>query len=180
MNSSTNGYVSNRILKLNVGFLLTDGPGHSHDSSFDAPKVRVADDLELEYLRGPVRLSRAKEGILVQAQFEVGVRAECSRCLEMTLHHLTLDIEELYTYPVAHDTEFAVHDDGILNLAPLLRAEVLIATSQRLLCQLDCKGLCPECGANLNDTTCACDIDNVDPRLAVLKQLLNPASRPNQ
>lgn len=174
MNSSANSYVSNRILKLNVGFLLTDGPGHIRDSHFDAPKVRVSDDLELEYLRGPVRMSRTKEGILVQAHFETGLLAECSRCLDISLHHLEIDIEELYAYPATFDTEFSLNDDGILNLAPLLRAEALIVTSQRLLCSEDCKGLCPHCGTNLNKTTCTCDVEELDPRLAVLKQLLDP------
>jgi len=40
------------------------------------------------------------------------------------------------------------------------------------LCHADCKGLCPQCGANLNLESCTCENVQVDPRLAVLKNLL--------
>ncbi|MBZ0303710.1 MAG: DUF177 domain-containing protein [Anaerolineae bacterium] len=166
-------YVSNRVLKLNVGFLINDGPGHSQDSEFSVPPVRVAEDLDLEYIRGPIRLSRNKEGILVQGSLQVGVLSECGRCLDPIEQHLTIQLEELYSYPVTAGVEFCVHEDGILNLVPLLRAEVLILTSRGVLCRDDCKGLCPECGANRNHTTCDCEAAVGDPRLAQLKQLLD-------
>ena len=53
-------------MKLNVGFLLSAGPGHIHDTAFDVPAIRVADDVDLAYMRGTLRLSRTKEGILVK------------------------------------------------------------------------------------------------------------------
>lgn len=168
-----NNYVSNRVLKLNVGFLLSDGPAHSHETAFDVPSIRVADDLYAHYIRGLLRLSRTKEGILVQGQLHIGVEGECYRCLDTVLSDVVVNIEELYGYPVPRGSEFAVHDDGILDIAPLLRAEVLIVAARGLLCRPDCKGLCPECGANLNTGACACALDRVDPRLASLKHLLD-------
>lgn len=173
MNSRSSGYVSNRVFKLNVGFLLSDGPGHSQDSAFDLPTVRIADDLQVDYVRGPLRLTRTKEGILVQARFQVGAEAECYRCLDPFDHEVAIRLEELYAYPNPTNAEFSVHDDGILDLGPLLRAEVMIALSRRALCRPDCKGFCPECGANLNHSVCTCHLDAVDPRMAVLKKLLD-------
>lgn len=172
MKTSTS-YVSNRILKINVGFLLTDGPAHSHDSQIDFPVVRVADDLTLNYVRGPIRLSRTKEGILVQAELSAAVEGECYRCLEATENQFTVTLEELYATDPSHESEFRVHEDAILDLAPLLRAEALIALSGGVLCREDCRGLCPECGANLNNAPCQCRLDEIDPRLAVLKKLLD-------
>lgn len=171
--STTPHYVSNRVLKLNVGFLINDGPGHSQDSEFDVPPVRVADDLDLAYIKGPIRLSRNREGILVQGHLRVGLTGECYRCLDPVEQEVLVDIEELYTYPVKVDAEFCVHEDGILDLAPLLRAEVLIETSRGKLCREDCKGLCPECGTNLNHTTCDCHLNALDPRLAQLREMLD-------
>lgn len=173
MKSSTPHYVSNRVLKLNVGFLINDGPAHSHDSEFDVPAVRVADDLVLNYIKGPIRLSRNKEGILVQGRLRVGITAECDRCLDPVQQEFVVDIEELFTYPVTAGVEFCVHEDGILDLGPLLRAEVLISLSQGILCGDQCQGLCPECGANRNHTSCTCHLEYVDPRLAQLKELLD-------
>lgn len=166
-------YVSNRVLKLNVGFLINDGPAHSQDTTFDVPAIRVASDLDLEYIKGPIRLSRNKEGILVQGELKVGIKGECYRCLDPIEQEFHIEIEELYTYPVSVGVEFCVHEDGILDLAPLLRAEVLILTTRGMLCRADCKGLCPECGINRNRATCTCELDSVDPRLAQLKQLLD-------
>lgn len=173
MKSSKISRLNKRVLKLNVGFLLSDGPGHNHDSNLNVPTpIEVADDLTLNYIQGNLRLSRAKEGILLQATLQVGVENICSRCLDGFSQDLTVHLEELYAHLHLGSSEFVIYQDGVLDLAPLLRAEVLILSSQRMLCQLDCKGLCPECGTNWNHETCTCDVDPIDPRLAALKQLL--------
>lgn len=173
MSQNASGYVNQRVLKLNVGFLLNDGPGHSHDSRLDLPQTRVSDDVQVDYLQGTLRLSRTKEGILVQARLNAAVQAECSRCLTPTSHKLSIDIEELYATQPENDSEFRIFEDGVLDLAPLLRAEILMVGMDRVFCDDDCKGLCPDCGANLNTDSCRCDLDNVDPRLAALRQLLD-------
>lgn len=173
MKQFANGYTSNRVLKLNVGFLLGAGPGHLHETAFDVPAIRVADDVDLAYIRGPLRLSRTTEGILVQGGLHIGIEDECYRCLDPMLRDVVINLEELYNYPTPKDSEFSLNDDGILDLAPLIRAEVLIEDARGALCQPDCKGLCPECGANLNYTTCSCADSQIDPRLASLKHLLD-------
>lgn len=177
MGQPTSNYFSNRVLKINVGFLLAAGPGHSHDTTFDAPAVRVADDLTLDYIRGPLRLSRTKEGVLVQGELHVGFSGDCYRCLDTVTANITIEFEELFAYPSPAAAEFSLHDDGVLDLGPLLRAEVFIATTNNLLCRPDCRGLCPDCGANLNTTQCACAAEQVDPRMAKLKELLESHKR---
>ncbi|MFN8372808.1 MAG: DUF177 domain-containing protein [Anaerolineae bacterium] len=165
-------YVNSRVLKINVGFLLSDGPGHSRDITFDVPAMRVSEDVTLQYLKGEVRISRTTEGLLLQGNFTGGVEDECTRCLDTVERAIEIGIEELVAYPTPIGTEFTVSDDGILDLAPLIRAEVLIEAGRGVLCRPDCKGLCPECGTNLNHDTCHCHEENVDPRMAKLKQLL--------
>ena len=173
MKQHVNGYVGNRVLKLNVGFLLAGGPGHSHETVFDVPAIRVSDDVDLEYIRGPLRLSRTKEGILVQGTLHVGVDDECYRCLDPIERDVIVDVEELFAYPPSLVVEFSLTDDGVLDLAPLVREETLIATSTGTLCKPDCQGLCPDCGANWNHTRCDCQHEKIDPRLATLKALLD-------
>lgn len=173
MTSSTIHFVNARVLKLNVGHLIAAGPGHSQETGFDIPVLRLDDDLIVEYVRGPLRLSRNKEGILVQGDLEIGLERECYRCLDPVSQSVAIHIEELYSYPITAGVEFAINEDGILDLAPLLRAEVWIVAGRGVLCRDDCKGLCPECGANLNYGACTCDLDNIDPRLAGLKALLD-------
>jgi uncharacterized protein len=55
------------------------------------------------------------------------------------------------------DEEFtAVGADGIVDLAVFIRAAVILELPQILLCREDCAGLCPSCGANLNEGSYAC------------------------
>ncbi len=168
-----NGFVSNRVLKLNVGFLLTQSLGTSHDVDFDVPALAVADDLKLAFLKGTLRLSRMSEGILVQGQLQTALEGECRRCLTPLAVPITLNIEELYSTHASKSgtSQFWVDDDAILDLTPLLREEAIIGTPLAPLCRPDCAGLCPQCGQNLNEGPCSCGLDDVDPRLAILQQL---------
>jgi uncharacterized protein len=174
VNSPHNGFVSNRVLKLNVGFLLSQSLGTSREVDFDMPQVAVSDDLRLAFLNGHLRLSRTTEGILVQGSLNTALDGECSRCLNAITIPITLAIEELFvqiSHHKASDTGFVIHEDAILDLTPLLREEIIINTPLAPLCKPDCAGLCPECGQNLNEGQCDCDTDDIDPRLAVLMQL---------
>jgi uncharacterized protein len=171
VNENHNGYVSNRVLKLQVGFLLSEGVGQSRETEFDVPRLRVADDLMLDYLRGTLRLSRTSRGILVQGTLDTAIEGECSRCLNRESVQLEVPIEELFVYPPRPEADFVLADDGILDLTPLLREEIILDTPMGVLCRPDCAGLCPNCGKNLNDGPCDCDRETIDPRLAALKTL---------
>jgi uncharacterized protein len=165
-------YLHPRVFKINAGFMLNAGPGNTHDSTFEFPAVRVGEDLALNYLTGPLRLSRTKEGILVQAELHAGLNSECQRCLDPVSRDIQFEVEELYATNPEVAAAFYIGDDGILDLAPLLREEILIHADERILCRADCKGLCPECGKNRNRETCACAEDRIDPRFEALKNLL--------
>jgi uncharacterized metal-binding protein YceD (DUF177 family) len=173
MKTPPKSFLSNRVLKTNVGFLLSAPSGSHSDSRLDIPEaVRVDEDLVVNAISGALRMTRSKEGILVQAQLIISVDNECSRCLDTVTQNVQVDVEELFAYPPSGISEFSVGADANLNLAPLLRAEVLIEMSHRILCREDCRGLCSTCGANLNRETCDCAQEDIDPRLAVLKKLL--------
>ena len=171
MNDTRNGYVSNRVLKIQVGFLLSEGVGQSRDTEFDVPWMRVSNDLMLDYLRGVLHLSRTSRGILVQGTLKTSLQGECVRCLSDMSVKLDIPIEELFVYPPEAYAEFTVADDGILDLAPLLREEIILDTPIGILCKPDCAGLCPVCGNNLNQASCECEREDVDPRFAALKRL---------
>ena len=175
MNTSNVSLLNKRVLKLNVGFLLSVGPGNSKDIQLDIDDaVRIADDLVAKHINGTLRLSRIKEGILVQSHLAIAVDRECARCLGTFEHSVPVEVEELYASPhPIGDTEFFVGQDALLDLAPLLRAEVLIALSHRQYCQDNCKGLCAHCGINLNHDSCTCESEAIDPRMAKLKELLD-------
>ena len=168
-NSDSLGFVNRRVLKFNVGFLLAENVGYQRVVELDLPRVRVEEDLDLDYLRGELKLSRNSRGILIQGALDTGVIGDCVRCLTSIPVPVTLELEELFTYPPSPDSAYSVDDTAILDLAPLIREEAILALPMGGLCRPDCAGLCPQCGQNLNEGTCDCGSDNIDPRLAVLR-----------
>lgn len=170
MNHPPNGYVNSRVLKLNVGFMLNESIGTFHEVTFDVPALIVAEDLRLVYLRGPLRLSRTSEGILVQGQVEIAVEVECGRCLNAVPLPLTLSLEELFSQQPGR-SQFLIGEDAILDLAPLLREESILATPIAPACTLNADKTCPF-GHDLEEYwSYVSQKDEIDPRFAILLQL---------
>lgn len=168
MTHSQQQFVNPRVLKINVGFLLAQGAGYQRDTELDLPRVRLGEDIVLDFLRGHLRLSRNSRGILLQGKLKTHVLAECSRCLTPVYHPVELEIEELFSYPPSSETAYSVDEAGNLDLTPLLREEAILSLPMTVLCKPDCAGLCLHCGQNLNEVECACERDDIDPRLAIL------------
>ena len=182
MGGARSSYLKRRLLRLQVGFLLSEGPGNSKEVPISLPqRIQVASDLYLESLTGNLILTRTKEGVLIQGALQVRHARECDRCLEAFDHVFELSVAELFASPAdANISVFSVDCNGEIDLAPLLREEVLIQDSYRTVCRDGCRGLSAETGVNLNYekealVTAAPQLDGggaIDPRLAVLKQLL--------
>ena len=95
----------------------------------------------------------------------------CDRCLAATEAQERYPFEENFHRGSGADDEEGFGEGGI-DLVPLAHDAVLTALPIRNLCRPDCKGLCPKCGADLNQDDCGCDREVVDPRLEVLKDLM--------
>jgi len=132
-------------------------------------------DLKVDFLCGTVQVIRVQGGLLVRGTVGSQLGLECVRCLESFVLPVTLELEETFRLPGADprpDMFYAVSSDGWLDLAPLLREQAWVAIPIKPLCNPDCKGLCPQCGASLNLESCACESARIDSRLASLKDLL--------
>ncbi len=163
--------LSDDIFRLNVGFIIHETIGYSRDFPFNFPEVRVSPDLVLADLEGAVRVTRTAQGLLVQVNLSGLVPTECVRCLVDFSQRLYVDYADLYAFTRDTMTEAAllVPDTGKINLAPVLREEMLLAMPLRPLCRPDCKGLCLVCGENLNDSPHSHDPLSADPN-ALLTQ----------
>src|SRR6266436_1805948 len=69
------------------------------------------------------------------------------------------------------DTEIGFYQGSGLFLADVIKEQVLLALPVKVICQSDCRGLCPNCGANLNHEECRCETHATDPRMAPLARL---------
>lgn len=171
------GYINLRVLKINVGYLITEGPGFSRDIQLDIPgRLNLSEDLTLFGLKAELRLTRTSEGILLQGTSSTQLTTECTRCLRPTEITFEVPLEELYALEPNEQIEFEVDDDNAIDLAPLIREETLLNMPVKVHCQRDCLGLCPTCGQNLNDGNCDCESEQIDPRWAALAKLKDQLS----
>ncbi len=166
---------SQHLLRLNVGFIIHESVGYSRDFPFEFPSITLKPDLELRDLFGRARVTRTQQGLLVQVMMTAATACECVRCLDDFYQPLKIDFVELYAFNSSSQTEsgLMVPETGLLDLEPLVREEMLLAIPINPICRADCKGLCPICGGNLNETQCSHEDEEIDPRLSVLKTLLN-------
>jgi uncharacterized protein len=174
--SVTVSKVDSRVLRLNVGFLLKEGVGYSREFTFDEPLVQVADDLIVHNLGGSVTLTRTPQGLYAQGRLTATIDNSCVRCLEPFDQLVSARLGELYHYPPesAPPDSPTISDDVHLDLTPVVREDFLLSIPMHALCRPDCKGLCPQCGANWNEGPCDCRDDTIDPRLAPLAGFLKP------
>ena len=105
--------------------------------------------------------------------------AQCARCLSPVAGEFTLDLEKtvaprdlLGDLDEDKLDEFAIIEDGFLDMDEQLREELEMEFPMRFLCKEDCKGLCSKCGKNLNEGECDCDHREIDPRMEPLRKLL--------
>ena len=162
-------------LWLNLGFIIHQQIGYVREFPLAFPQINLGSDLALTDLNGTVRVTRTPQGLLVQVNCQAFSPAECVRCLTEFPLKLDADFSELYAFNRRSVTEsgLILPEDGRINLGPLLREYMLLSIPITPLCRPDCKGLCSECGENLNETVCQHTPQNFDPRLEALKLLLD-------
>lgn len=162
-------------LRFNLGFLLEASLGTSRTIELAYPTIQVAADLTLTPLTGAFVVTRTGEGIYVSGLLNSQLEITCVRCLENGHVAASLQIDDLFYYPpaTAPEGEFVVGEDGFIDLAPLVRELAILEIPIQPICKPDCRGLCVECGKNLNEGSCDCQQERIDPRLATLRQLLD-------
>lgn len=153
--------------------MLHQTVGYNRTFEFDHPSVQVSDDLDVSDLHGELRLTRTAQGLYATGGMGGTIRAECVRCLTPFDQPLAITFDDLFVYPSSKATDelLVVPETGLLDLAPLTREYLLLDFPIQPLCRPDCRGLCPECGANRNDTDCGHESETIDPRLAPLRAL---------
>ena len=161
-------------LRFNVGHLLQGDRGAHRIIELAYPKIEVGGDVTLTPLQGKFKATRTTRGVYLKGKLHSVIETECTRCLDTVALPIVLALDELFYYPpsAAAEGEYAVTEDGVLDLAPLVRELSLLEIPMQVFCRDECLGMCVECGQNLNEGECDCVIDDIDPRLAALRTLL--------
>ncbi len=138
-------------------------------------------------LRLEVWLESSPDGIRVKGGLRGSVLLGCTRCLEGYRQGLEIDVDEFYRRPgmgavsgdgrllagaeVLEEDEYII-EQGAIDLNLLVNDAVMLSLPIKRLCGEECRGLCQSCGSNLNLGECGCERESVDPRLEVLRALL--------
>ena len=154
--------------------------GDEHAFSFTLPLSELAPDLPdtlewqaLDVVRATGVVTNTGDAILVRGSIALRVRLVCPRCLQQYDTELVNEFDEQYRSAESRQAEeerCETYAGDELVLDELIRDMVLTARPVDPVCRPDCRGLCPVCGVDRNQTFCDCEQVSIDPRLARLQQ----------
>lgn len=129
-------------------------------------------------------ITKSGRNILVRGKIKTRVTLPCARCLESFEHSIDTDMdvtfmptskdaneEPIQVEGVSPDLEFYKDDADTIDISKIVRDQILLAIPFKALCEESCKGLCPQCGTNLNKISCGCDKSIFNLKFEVLRKL---------
>jgi uncharacterized protein len=127
-----------------------------------------------------IDIQKTREEYLCHGFVSVSIEEECSRCLNPFEEELSGEFSfiakamEEESGPNADELDIIYYknNEPVVELNKLIRETLLLALPLKPLCSEDCKGLCPDCGVNLNEENCDCRHEEYDERWEGLKDLL--------
>ncbi len=139
--------------------------GRLADLRGGAAEVPADHDIEVDSM-----LEWVTDGLLASGAISAPWRAECQRCLGPAEGRIDFEFRELFERAPREGESYRLGHDSI-DLEPLVREAVLLELPLVPLCRPDCRGLCPNCGADLNLGPCGCVVTGVDRRWEALEAL---------
>ena len=122
----------------------------------------------------------------LNGSFSTGLQMNCSRCLAIFQKPLNEDFDITFARSdseaidqgddqdrelTAEEIETVYFDGEVIDIKDALQQQIVMSLPQRPLCMETCKGLCQQCGANLNEEDCRCTKRELDERFEILKSL---------
>ncbi|HWI60313.1 MAG TPA: DUF177 domain-containing protein [Symbiobacteriaceae bacterium] len=182
-------------MRVNIADIKLEAGSHKKFPVQIAVEAVEMGGMEFQFDRpftGEAEVWNAGDRLLVQATVSGEAAVQCSRCLAPATMPLTVSFDEEFIEGAPQAAVVDEDDDEIdtedadgsrnvtyfsgdeIDLSEPLRENVLLELPMKPLCSVDCAGLCPSCGTNLNEGACQCgeETHTVDPRLAALKDLL--------
>jgi uncharacterized protein len=147
----------------------------TEDVNFDAP------------VTGNVEVDRTTQTLRLRGKLATTAPFVCGRCLTQYRQDLTIAVEEEFLVggtPASREGALGPEDfvvplgqDLVLDVTEAFRQHLLLAVPMVPICRPDCRGLCSQCGRNLNEQDCGCEpMETIDPRLVPLLDLKDTQS----
>lgn len=135
------------------------------------------------YFTAPIEvvgdIYKVSKDIVIEAQIVYYYKENCARCLKVfekeikrNLSGTLVNKDKIEEKDVEVDDIVIKYGNKQINIKKAVIDEIVLSIPMKSLCKSNCKGICQKCGQNLNVKECDCTIDNIDPRLEKLKELL--------
>jgi uncharacterized protein len=171
-------------LKINIGHVPEEGLNlqFSKDGDWFHNSLPENEKNELSLDKADVECTvrKLKETVIIAGSLETTITTTCSRCLEVTSFPLkgtfrymlvpkderaNKDDQELN----AEDVDLSFFEGEVIDMHALLYEQIMLQVPIRVLCRDDCRGLCRQCGVDLNTASCDCNTQLTEKKLAALK-----------
>ena len=124
-------------------------------------------------------ITKTSTTVLIKGNLSAIINSNCSRCLE----DISISIGGNFAYTLvpakaetredleltAEELEISHYSGDLIDLTSIICEQIILQIPIKTLCRAECKGLCPQCGIDLNKSSCNCHLNVVDNRMAVLK-----------
>lgn len=154
------------MIKINVGSLLSKAQGSRMEFDIDeSVNFDYADELDLSGpVTGRVTLLKLPHEINVQVHnLHAALRCQCSRCLKPLVYPVNIEFIEREFIVDLPDRDIEpgesiqyINENNEIVLDDMIREEILLHFPAAAVCSESCRGLCDQCGADLNEKTCEC------------------------
>jgi uncharacterized protein len=152
-----------------------------------APGELLLQDDRVQVLLAPTvsgEIRQAGRRVQVTGRLAARVQVECNRCLKPIELPIDSSFKLEYVTPedyqaqqavelTEEDLDLSIFDGEGIDIDELVAEELMLAVPDHVLCNDNCKGICPVCGVDRNAVNCECKTAEVDPRWAGLKELVN-------
>lgn len=143
------------------------------------PADHVAMDGITYPLTSPIHVSGTikkveDKSFVLEGSMEARVAIPCSRCTALVDYLIEASFSKDLNLQADKDSDQESHEyvtGYLMDLEKLVYDELYLNFPMKVVCKDDCKGICPQCGVNLNEEACDCMTDHIDLRLAGLKEL---------
>jgi uncharacterized protein len=167
-------------MKINVAQIRED-EGLTIHHSYGEGDPSLGDETRLlGHTELDARLAREGDTVEVEGELSATVEFDCDRCLAPVKVPISQHFDLTYVPPIGTGDERALGDadlsigfyrEDVIDIDDLVREQIELALPMTRLCSDDCRGLCPDCGINLNEGRCACSEPHGDPRWSALKDM---------
>lgn len=143
----------------------------------DCIDVNGRDIYFIEPIKITGKIYKVSGDMILEGNINYKYKENCARCLKEFEREIDTVlsgklVEGFKAEEDSDDEDIILIKEEKLDLKDAIISQIILSFPMKSICKTNCKGLCPICGKDLNEGKCDCKVDDIDPRMAKLKELL--------